>query len=334
MLAPRLFPFEEVWWFYAIFSLLIAALLAIDLGVFHKEAHRVSMREATSWAVVWVGVALLFNVGLYFWSLSFLAAHPPLDLTVADAAKRTAMEFLAGYVVEYSLSVDNLFVFVVVMNYFRIPPELRHRVLFLGILAALVFRGVFVMIGAALLQFQWIVWILGLFLVVTGVRVMTGEESDQIDPETNWAMKVLRRILPVTPEFHGDRFFVRQGRKLLATPLFVALMFLNIVDTVFAVDSVPAIFGLTNEPLVVFTSNMFAILGLRNLYFLLAGAVDVFHLLKYGLGIVLCFVGLKMTILPWLLSGHVPIGPSLGFILAVLAISIAGSLLYPKSQPS
>ncbi len=330
MIAPRLFPFAEVWWFYVVFTLLIAALLAIDLGVFHKEAHRVGMREATSWAAVWVGVALLFNVGLYFWSLSFLSAHPPVGLTIEEAAKRTAMEFLAGYVVEYSLSVDNLFVFVVVMNYFRIPPELRHRVLFLGILAALVFRGVFVIIGAALLQFQWIVWLLGVFLVVTGIKVMTGDESDQIDPETNWAMKLLRKVLPVTPQFHGDSFFVREGSRLLATPLFVALMFLNIVDTVFAVDSVPAIFGLTNEPLVVFTSNMFAILGLRNLYFLLAGAVDVFHLLKYGLGIVLCFVGLKMTLLAWLMDGHVPIGPSLGFILAVLAFSIAGSLLYPK----
>jgi tellurite resistance protein TerC len=334
MIAPRLFPFAEVWWFYAIFTLLIAALLAIDLGVFHKEAHRVSMREATSWAMVWVGVALLFNVGLYFWSLSFLAAHPPVGLSIEEAAKQTAMEFLAGYVVEYSLSVDNLFVFVVVMNYFRIPPELRHRVLFLGILAALVFRGVFVIIGAALLQFQWVVWVLGIFLVVTGVRVMTGDESDQIDPETNWAMKLLRKVLPVTPQFHGDSFFVREGSRLVATPLFVALMFLNIVDTVFAVDSVPAIFGLTNEPLVVFTSNMFAILGLRNLYFLLAGAVDVFHLLKYGLGIVLCFVGLKMTILAWLMDGHVPIGPSLGFILAVIAVSIAGSLLYPKRTPT
>lgn len=335
MIAQRLFPFDEVWWFYIVFTLLIAALLAIDLGVFHKEAHRVSMREATGWAVVWVGVALLFNVGLYFWSLSFLQSHPPATgITIPQAAKQTAMEFLAGYVVEYSLSVDNLFVFVVVMNYFRIPPELRHRVLFLGILAALVFRGVFVIIGAALLQFQWIVWFLGVFLVVTGIRVMTGDDNDQIDPETNWAMKLLRRILPVTPHFHGEAFFVRENSRLLATPMFVALMFLNIVDTVFAVDSVPAIFGLTNEPLVVFTSNMFAILGLRNLYFLLAGAVDVFYLLKYGLGIVLCFVGLKMTVLAWLMDGHVPIGPSLGFILVVLVISIAGSLLFPKTAHS
>jgi tellurite resistance protein TerC len=288
------------------------------------------MREATGFAVVWVTVALLFNVGLYFWSLSFLQAHPPIGITAAAAAKRTAMEFLAGYVVEYSLSIDNLFVFVVVLNYFRIPAELRHRVLFFGILAALVFRAIFVMIGAALLQFQWIVWGLGIFLVFTGIKVMTGNENEQIDPETNWAMKLLKRVLPVTPQFHGESFFIREGPRLLATPLFVALMFLNIVDTVFAVDSVPAIFGLTNEPLVVFTSNMFAILGLRNLYFLLAGAVDLFHLLKYGLGIVLCFVGLKMTLLAWLLDGHVPIGPSLGFILAVLVLSIAGSLFFPK----
>ena len=333
MITPRLFPFAEVWWLYLVSTLIIIGLLALDLGFFHKKAHRVSMREATSFAAVWVGVALLFNVGLYFWSLSFLTSHPPVGISVEDAAKRTAMEFLAGYVVEYSLSIDNLFVFVVVLNYFRIPPELRHRVLFFGILGALVFRAIFVLIGAALLQFQWIVWALGLFLVVTGIKVMTGDDTDQIDPENNWAMKLLKRVLPVTPQFHGEAFFVREGPRLVATPLFVALMFLNIVDTVFAVDSVPAIFGLTNEPLVVFTSNMFAILGLRNLYFLLAGAVDIFHFLKYGLGIVLCFVGLKMTVLPWLMNGHVPIGPSLGFILAVLVISIAGSLLYPKRHP-
>ena len=330
MTEARLFPFHEVWWMYLVATLIIGALLAIDLGFFHKQAHRVSMREATGFAVVWVVVALVFNVLLYFWSLSFLTSHPPVGISVADAAKRTALEFLAGYVVEYSLSIDNLFVFVVVLNYFRVPPELRHRVLFLGILAALVFRGVFVVVGATLLQFQWVVWALGIFLVYTGITVMTGDDNDQIDPEHNWAMKLLKRILPVTPQFHGDLFFVREGGRLLATPLFVALMFLNIVDTVFAVDSVPAIFGLTNEPLVVFTSNMFAILGLRNLYFLLAGAVDIFHLLKYGLGIVLCFVGLKMTLLSWLMDGHVPIGPSLGFILSVLVISIAGSLLYPK----
>jgi tellurite resistance protein TerC len=332
MIAARLFPFDEVWWVYIVATLIISALLAIDLGFFHKQAHRVSMREATSFAVVWVAVALVFNVLLYFWSLSFLASHPPVGISVPDAAKRTALEFLAGYVVEYSLSVDNLFVFVVVLNYFRIPPELRHRVLFLGILAALVFRGVFVAVGATLLQFQWIVWGLGFFLVYTGIKVMTGDDSDQIEPEHNWAMELLKKILPVTSRFHGDAFFAREGAGLLATPLFVALMFLNIVDTVFAVDSVPAIFGLTNEPLVVFTSNMFAILGLRNLYFLLAGAVDVFHLLKYGLGIVLCFVGLKMTLLSWLMDGHVPIGPSLAFILIVLVIAIAGSLLYPKRE--
>ncbi len=334
MITARLFPFDEVWWVYLVATLIIGALLAVDLGFFHKQAHRVSMREATGFAVVWVAVALAFNVLLYYWSLSFLTSHPPAGISVPEAAKRTALEFLAGYVVEYSLSVDNLFVFVVVLNYFRIPPELRHRVLFLGILAALVFRGVFVMIGATLLQFQWIVWGLGLFLVYTGIKVMTGEDGDQIDPEHNWAMKLLKKILPVTPKFHGEAFFVREAGRLLATPMFVALMFLNIVDTVFAVDSVPAIFGLTNEPLVVFTSNMFAILGLRNLYFLLAGAVDIFHLLKYGLGIVLVFVGLKMTLLSWLMDGHVPIGPSLGFILVVLVISIGGSLLYPKRDHS
>lgn len=330
--APRLFPLENVWPFYVGFSLLIAAFLAIDLGVFHKKAHRVGMKEATRWAFVWVFLALVFNGFLYLWAKNFLETNPIAGVIPSVAAKNTALEFLAGYVVEYSLSIDNLFVFVVVLNYFGIPPELRHRVLFLGILVALVFRAIFVGVGAALLQFQWVVWVLGIFLVITGIKVMTGDDSAQIDPEKNLGMRVLKKIFPVTPHFNGDKFFIIENGVRLATPVFVALMFLNIVDIVFAIDSVPAIFGLTREPLIVFTSNMFAILGLRNLYFLLAEAVDLFHLLKYGLGIVLVFVGLKMTVLLWLFKGHVPIGPSLVFILVVIAASIAGSLFFPRKH--
>jgi tellurite resistance protein TerC len=330
MIAPRLFPFEDVWWLYLVTTLIIAAFLAVDLGVFHREAHRVSMREASSFAVIWVGVALLYNVGLYFWSLSYLQSHPPVGMGFEEAAKRTAMEFLAGYVIEYSLSVDNLFVFVVVLNYFAIPPEFRHRVLYFGILGALVFRAIFIALGAILLQFQWVVIALGVFLVFTGYRVMTADDDRSVDPEKNVLIRWLRRTMPVTPRIRGQNFFVREDGALKATPLFIALVFLEITDVVFALDSVPAVFAITNEPLVVFTSNMFAILGLRNLYFLLAEAVDLFHFLKYGLGIVLIFVGLKMTVLNRMWDGHFPISFSLGFILVVLFVAIAGSLLFPK----
>lgn len=333
MMPARLFPFAEVWWVYVLTTLLIAAFLAVDLGFFHKKAHRVGMREATSFAVIWVLVALAFNVALYFWSLSFLTAHPPSDMSVDEAARRTAMEFLAGYVIEYSLSVDNLFVFVVVLNYFAIPPEFRHRVLYFGILGALFFRAIFIGLGAILLQFQWVVIALGAFLVFTGYRVMTAEDERSVDPEKNVMIKWLRRMVPVTSSIKGQNFFVREDGVLKATPLFIALAFLELTDIVFALDSVPAVFAITNEPLIVFTSNMFAILGLRNLYFLLAEAVDLFHLLKYGLGIVLMFVGFKMTVLNKMWDGHFPISFSLGFILTVLILAIGGSLLFPK-KPS
>src|SRR6187549_2090561 len=203
MTTARLFPFDEVWWVYLAATFLIGVFLAVDLGVFHKKAHRVGMREATSFAVIWVGVALLFNVALYFWSLSFLRIHPPVGMTPEAAAMRTAMEFLAGYVIEYSLSVDNLFVFVVVLNYFGIPPELRHRVLYFGILGALLFRAIFIALGAILLQFQWVVISLGAFLVFTGYRVMTANDEKGVDPEKNVLIKWLRRTLPVTPKIHG-----------------------------------------------------------------------------------------------------------------------------------
>jgi tellurite resistance protein TerC len=332
MIPQRLFPFEEVWWVYAFTTLLIFGFLALDLGLLHKKAHRVGMREATTFAVIWVVVALLYNVALYFWSLWFLGNNPPVGISVEDAARRTAMEFLAGYVIEYSLSVDNIFVFVVVLNYFAVPPEFRHRVLYFGILGALVFRALFIGLGAVILQFQWVVIALGLFLVFTGYRVMTADDSKTVDPDKNFLIKWLRRAIPVTPKIQGQNFFVREDGVLKATPLFIALAFLELTDVVFALDSVPAVFAITNEPLIVFTSNMFAILGLRNLYFLLAEAVDLFHFLKYGLGIVLMFVGLKMTILNKLWGGHFPISISLGFILTVLAIAIGASLLFPKKH--
>jgi tellurite resistance protein TerC len=330
----QLFPFADYWWFYAAFLAMVGVLLALDLGVFHRHAHVVSVKEAALWSVVWVSLALIFNFGLYRYLLHHLPNDPRLmavpGFDPAATAWEIALQFLAGYVVEYSLSVDNIFVFVVVLNYFAIPSIYQHRVLFFGILGALVFRAIFIAIGAALMQYQWVIVIFGVFLIFTGVRMMLAKETG-VDPEENAMIRLFRKKVPVTSELHEQKFFVNIDGRNHATPLFIALLFLEMTDIVFAVDSVPAIFALTKEPLIVFTSNVFAILGLRNLYFMLRGAIDKFHMLKYGLGIVLIFVGLKMTVLGRLFEGgHVPTSLSLGVIIGVIALSIVASLVFPQ----
>jgi tellurite resistance protein TerC len=330
---PTLFPFSAYWWLYAGFALFVGLLLFLDLGVFHRKLHAVSFREAGAWTAVWVTLALAFNVGLFLYLRhrlphdARLLALPGFDPLAT--AKTAALEFLAGYVVEYSLSVDNIFVFVVVLSYFAIPAELQHRVLFFGILGALVFRAIFIALGAVLLQYTWITWLFGAFLIITGVRMMFTHGSG-MEPEENALIRGFRRLVPVTAELHGRRFFVRQDGRQHATPLFACLLVLEMTDVVFAVDSVPAIFALTDEPFLVFSSNIFAILGLRSLYFLLKGAVDKFHLLKYGLGVVLVFVGLKMVWLNRAYGGHFPIVPSLAIIVGVIGASIILSLIFPK----
>jgi TerC family integral membrane protein len=330
---PTLFPFSEFWWLYAGFAAFVGLLLFLDLGVFHRKLHAVSFREAGAWTAVWVTLALAFNLGLYVY-LRHRLPHDPRLLALEGfdplaTARTAALEFLAGYVVEYSLSVDNIFVFVVVLSYFAIPSELQHRVLFFGILGALVFRAVFIALGAVLLQYTWITWLFGAFLIVTGVRMMFARDSG-MEPEENALVRAFRRLVPITADLHGPRFFVRQNGRRHATPLFACLLVLEMTDIVFAVDSVPAIFALTDEPFLVFSSNIFAILGLRSLYFLLRGAVDKFHLLKYGLGVVLVFVGLKMVWLNRAYGGHFPIVPSLAIIVGVIASSIILSLLFPR----
>jgi tellurite resistance protein TerC len=264
--------------------------------------------------------------------------------SAAEAANTVALQFLTGYIVEQSLSVDNMFVFVVIFGFFAIPQHLQHRVLFYGILGALAFRAIFIAIGAALIQYKWVVIVFGVFLIFTGLKIMFAPEREK-DPEKNPVLRLLRRWIPLTSQFHGQRFFVKEevagaaagGKKALrwvGTPLFVALAMIEVSDVIFAVDSVPAIFAITKEPFIVFTSNTFAILGLRSLYFLLAGAADKFHLLKYGLGIVLTFVGIKMTMperwYPASWEGHFPIGWSLAFIVSVIAGSMILSVLFPK----
>ena len=328
-----LFPMSEYWWFYAGFLAFVFVLLALDLGVFHRKAHTVSVKEAAGWSVVWITLALTFNYLFYQWMLRTLPGEERLvaipGFDVETVAWTIALQFLAGYVVEYSLSVDNIFVFVVVLNYFAIPTKYQHRVLFFGILGALVFRAIFITLGSILLQYQWVIWLFGAFLVFTGARMMVAQEKG-VEPEENAVIKLFRRFVPVTAEMHEQKFFVNLGGRSHATPLFIALLFLEMTDIVFAVDSVPAIFALTREPLVVFTSNIFAILGLRNLYFMLRGAIDKFHMLKYGLGIVLMFVGAKMTVLNRMFHGHFPIEWSLGIIVGVIAVSIGLSLLFPR----
>lgn len=328
-----LFPFADAWWLYAGFTAFVLVLLALDLGVFHRHAHAVSFREATAWSIVWVTLALAFNYAFYVYAAAAFSASERLNAMPgfdADAAARqVALEFLAGYIVEKALAVDNIFVFVVVFNFFGIPSKYQHRVLFYGILGALVFRAAFIAAGALLMQYKWVVILFGVFLIATGVKIFFAPQKP-IDPAKNPVIRLFRRLVPVTPALHGARFLVRVDGRWYATPLLVALLFVELSDIVFAVDSVPAIFALTREPLVVFTSNIFAILGLRAMYFMLAGAVDRFYLLKYGLGVVLVFVGLKMAWLNEAFGGKFPISWSLAIIASVIGVTIVASLLRPR----
>ena len=328
-----LFPFADYWWFYVLFTLFVLGLLALDLGVFHRKEHTVSFKEAAAWSAIWVTLALVFNVIFYFYAAWQLPNDPRLmavpGFDPAQAAWNSALEFLTGYVVEESLSVDNIFIFVLVFRYFAVPAKYQHRVLFYGILGAIVFRAMFIGAGSWLIQFHWVSYVFGAFLLVTGIKMLFTSETE-IDPESNFLIRQFKRMMPVTHEFHGKAFFVRQAGRLAATPLLIALLFLEFTDIIFAVDSVPAIFGVTKEPLIVFTSNIFAILGLRSMYFMLAGAVEKFHLLHYGLAAVLIFVGLKMVWLNSLFGGKFPIHWSLLIIVLSVGSSIVLSLMFPR----
>ncbi len=317
-----LFPFIESWWLYASFTIGVLALLALDLGVFHRRAHAVSFREATVWSVVWIALALALNYAFYLYAARTFGP---------EIGGRLGLEFLTGYVVEKSLAVDNIFVFVMVFQYFAIPAMYQHRVLFYGILGALVFRALFIAAGSVLMQYAAVVVLFGLFLIGTGIKMMFVPNKG-VNPERNPIMRLFRRFVPVAPDLHGQRLIARVNGRWMATPLMVALVFVELSDIIFAVDSVPAIFAVTREPLIVFTSNVMAILGLRAMYFLLAGAVERFGLLKYGLALVLIFVGLKMVWLNRAFGGHFPITWSLSIISALLAVSMAVS--FWKSRKS
>jgi len=293
------------------FTLFVLATLALDLGVFHRKAHIVGTREALGWSIFWIALASLFNLAV---ARSF--------------GPERGFEFLTGYLIEKALSVDNIFVFLVIFSYFSVPAAYQHRVLFWGILGAIVFRVIFILAGAALLQaFHWMIYFFGGLLILTGLKILRSRD-DQVHPERNPVLRLLRRYLPVTPEYHGQRFLVRLDGRLFATPLLLVLVVIEATDIVFAIDSIPAIFAVTRDPFIVYTSNVFAILGLRALFFLLAGVMSRFHYLKVGLGLVLVFVGAKMVASD---VYEMPIGLSLTIVAALIAGSVAASLLWPPS---
>lgn len=297
------------------FAAFVLIMLALDLFVFGaSKAHKVSIKEAASWSIVWFGLAIGFNLGLWWYMQGSLGA---------EIADRKALEFLTGYLIEKSLSVDNVFVFLLIFSAFQVPPEYQRRVLIYGVLGAIVMRIIMILLGSWVVQeFKWVLYVFGFFLFVTGIKMMI-PSNEKPDLEKNWVLKLARKYLRVTPENHGERFVVYKNGVRYFTPLFLVLILIEISDLVFAVDSIPAIFAITTDPFIVATSNIFAIMGLRALYFLLADIAERFHLLKYGLAIVLTFIGTKMLIMPWF---HMPVSISLTVVITVISLSIVASL--------
>ncbi|MGO9648334.1 MAG: TerC family protein [Terriglobales bacterium] len=297
--------------FWVLFNLFVLAMLAVDLWVFHRPAHTVKFREALSWSIGWILLAIAFAALVYFWR-----------------GRETAVEFTTGYVIELSLSVDNLFIFLLIFRYFRVPSDYQHKVLFWGIAGALVMRGIFILVGIGLIQrFHWIIFVFGAFLVYSGIRLL-GKKEVGVDPEKNPMVRGFRRVIPVTDDYQGDRFLVRRPG-LYATPLLVVLIVVETTDLLFATDSIPAVLAITLKPFVVYTSNVFAILGLRSLYFVLAGMMDVFHYLHYGLAVVLIFIGGKMLASDYY---QIPTVWALGAVAGVLMIAMAASVVRPKER--
>jgi len=296
--------------FWILFNAFVLVMLGVDLWLFHRPAHPVKFREALAWSLTWIALAAAFAVLLGFWH-----------------GRQTAIEFTTGYLIELSLSVDNLFIFLLIFRYFRVPAAHQHKVLFWGIIGALVMRGVFILVGIGLInKFHWITYIFGAFLVYSGVRLFL-EKGDSVEPEKNPVLRLLRRWMPMTADYEGEKFFVRR-EALYATPLFVVLVVVETTDLLFATDSIPAVLAITLKAFIVYTSNVFAILGLRSMYFVLAGIMDVFHHLHYGLSAVLIFIGAKMLVGDYF---EIPTSVALGVVAAVLLISVAASVLHPKA---
>lgn len=294
------------------FNIFVLAMLALDLGIFHRKAHVIKIKEALAWSAFWITLALLFNLGIYFWR-----------------GPETALEFLTGYLIEKSLSLDNLFVFLLIFSYFRVPPLYQHKVLFWGILGALIMRAVFILTGITLIQkFHWVIYIFGAFLILSGIK-MALQKDKKIHPERNPVLKLFRRFMPVTNGYEDSKFFIKRAGRYLATPLFVVLLVVETTDVIFAVDSIPAILGITLDPFIVYTSNVFAILGLRALYFALAGLMRLFHYLHYGLSAILVFVGIKMLLAE---IYKIPVAVALGVVASILLISVIASIIRPRKE--
>src|SRR3954470_5712669 len=307
------------WIFWLAFNLFVLAMLALDLGVFHRKEHVVRFKEALSWTAVWVGLAGVFAVLLFFFGQRMAASPRPNS--------ELSLEFLTGYLIEESLSVDNLFVFLLVFRYFKVPKVDQHTVLFWGIIGALVMRAIFIFAGIGLInRFHWLIYVFGAFLVYTGIKLFKQEHAE-VHPERNPVIRGFKKLMPVTHDYHGKHFFVRQNARLYATPLAIVLLVIETTDVVFAVDSIPAVLAITRDPFIVFTSNVFAILGLRSLYFALAGLMELFHFLHYGLAVILTFIGVKMLISNFY---HLPTAMALGVVAGVLILSIVASLKWPR----
>ena len=308
------------WIFWILFNAFVLAMLALDLGVFHRNKHVVAFREAIGWTIVWIALAGAFAVLIYFFghTLTGNPVRPNSELT---------LEFLTGYLIEESLSVDNLFVFLVIFRYFAVPRKYQHEILFWGVVGALVMRGIFILVGIKLLNaFSWLIYVFGAILIYSGIKLL-GQEDKEIEPEKNFVLRIFRRFFRLTDNYEDDKFFVvRQGIRY-ATPLAVVLVMIETTDLLFATDSIPAVLAITREPFIVYTSNVFAILGLRSLYFALAGMIEVFHLLHYGLSVILIFIGVKMLMSHYV---KIPIGIALGAVAGLLLISIVLSLIFPK----
>ena len=299
-----------VWIGFVAFILL---LLLLDLGVFHKKSHTVGFKESIIWSGVWIALAMAFNVIILFWR-----------------GENDFMLFLTGYVIEKSLSVDNLFVFLLIFSFFKVPNQYQHKVLFYGILGALIMRAIFIWAGIAILtKFTWVVYLFGAFLIFSGIKMLK-PQSDDHDLEKSWVVQWTKKIFPTTPHFVDDKFFHRVNGVLHVTPLFITLIFVEFSDLVFAIDSIPAIIGITSDPFLVFTSNVFAILGLRSLYFALKGFADIFHYLKYGLSVILMFIGAKMILLYW--DFHMPVKITMSVIFLVLMVSVIASLISNRNK--
>ncbi len=294
-------------WLWIAFNAFVLVMLALDLGVFHRKSHAVSLKEALGWSAVWIVLALLFNAGLFYWR-----------------GPEPALQFLAGYLIEKSLSVDNIFVFVLLFSAFSVPAAYQHHVLFWGVLGALLMRGILITVGAVLLEdFHWILYVFGAFLIFTGIRMAMHKETE-VHPDRNPILKFVRRLVPVTAEYERDRFFVRSSGQFLVTPLLLVLVAVETTDLIFAVDSIPAIFAVTTDPFLVYTSNVFAMLGLRSLYFVFANIIDKFYYLRLGLAVILSYVGVKMIVTDIF---HIPSALSLLVIAGILAITIIGSMM-------